>query len=150
MPDIDSDDTDASLAEDVAAELAELRELAAREVAEEFPDHDDPLIPRTSAASALPAYTGPDLMFTDARPDAASQEEAEAAFDDVLRTLAEEGRANVSVADILTRYPYRSRSWLSRRLSAVAEGAIVAPPGLALERAERDGTYTLYSLAAAH
>ncbi|NUR25624.1 MAG: hypothetical protein HOV83_07200 [Catenulispora sp.] len=150
----EDDDRDALLAEEVAAELAELREQAAREVAEEFPEFEpaegEPALPRTSAASPLPAYNGPDLPFADARPDAANQEQAEQAFDDVVRALADEGKNTVSVADILARYPYRSRTWLSRRLSAVAEGAIVAPPGIGVERGEKDGTYTLHHLADAH
>jgi hypothetical protein len=144
------DDRSAVLAEEANADLEDLREQVAREIAEEFPHHGDPLIPDTSAGSAIPAYTGPDLAFADARPDAASQEQAEQAFDDVLRGLAGEGATTVTVADILARYPYRSRTWLSRRLSNVAEGAIVAPPGLGLERAERDGTYTIHHLTDAH
>jgi hypothetical protein len=142
--------TDPDDVAEAAADLAELRDAAAREVAERFPRTPDPLAtPDADPTAPLPAFTGPDLVFGDAKPDAASQQEAEAAFDTVVRHLASEGRSQVTVAEILHRYPYRSRTWVSRRLSAVADGAVIAPPGLALERTDTEGTYQLHHLTPA-
>jgi len=143
MPTTTDDDPD-----DVPDEIATMRHAAAADIAAEFPTDHDPLLPAgVDPAQPLPAHHGPDHPFTDARPDAATQEEAEAAFDAVLRELAAEGRPQGTVTDLLDRYPYRSRTWFSRRLSAVAEGVIVAPPGLVLARTDRNGVYDLYQLA---
>ncbi|MER7003560.1 hypothetical protein ABT297_11010 [Dactylosporangium sp. NPDC000555] len=143
------DDTDD---DGVAADLADAAADVAAEIAARFPRHAEPLSAAaadSSPAEALPALTGPDLAFGGGKPDAATQEQAEAAFDTVIRQFAAEGRTSVTVAEIVARYPYRSRTWVSRRLSQVADGALIAPPGLGLTRGETDGTYKVHTLAAA-
>ncbi len=124
-----------------------------------LPDADDSAEARADAAlyaQVDPAVPIPDPVsgdgvdFAGDLPDAPSPEVAETAFNDLLRRIAMvEGKTEVKVEELVKRFPYRSRSTISRRLSAMAEGEILSPPGIALERTDRAGVYQLSVLAPA-
>jgi hypothetical protein len=124
-----------------------------------LPDSEDPAEARADAAlyaQVDPAVPIPDPVsgdgvdFAGDLPDAPSPEVAETAFNDLLRRIAMvEGKTEVKVEELVKRFPYRSRSTISRRLSAMAEGEILSPPGIALERTDRAGVYQLSVLVPA-
>lgn len=119
-------------------------------IRDQIPANPEPeAIEGQDATAPIPEPTGPVMEFG-GKLDAVSQEEAERAFDALIRTMAyEENRDSISVNDVVQRYPYRSRPWMSRRLSAVANGDLVIDPGLVLERTETAGLYEVRILATA-
>lgn len=120
------------------------------ELDEQIPDQPDAdLVAGMDPSQPIAAYTGPDLAFGSAKPKAESKAQAEAAFDEVLIALANEGKKEIRVKDIVERLKVRSDTWTSRRLSAVAEGVETVPPGIALERGDEAGAYRLHVLAGA-
>lgn len=124
-----------------------------------LPETDDPAEARADAAMYAqldpaqpiePAPDGDGIDFAGDLPEAPSPEVAEQAFNDLLKRMAMvENRTDIKVDELVKRFPYRSRSTISRRLSAMAEGEILAPPGIALERGERAGQYVLSLLVPA-
>jgi hypothetical protein len=98
----------------------------------------------------IPPVDDDGLRFDDGKPDATSPGEAAQAFDALLVRLAGEGRTEVRVVELVEQFPFRSGTWLSRRLSAVADGAVVSPPGLTLERTETAGRYVIHRLNGGH
>lgn len=127
--------------ETVLVQMAE----AETEIADRFPDDDeaDGLTPiRVSGDQPIPPYDGPDEPIRYDKPAPGSPEEAERAFDQLLLEIARTGQQTVTVRELNQRYPYRSRPWLSRRLSAVCDGALLEAYGLVLERdTSRPGLY---------
>jgi hypothetical protein len=110
-------------------------------------DDDDDLIvpanPETGADNVdgripIAPWTGEDTEIIDPLPEATSPEEAERAFDDMLRDLVEKGRFITTPVELATDYPFRSRTWMYRRMQAVIAGEIVAPDGISLSREDGD------------
>lgn len=123
--------------------IEEAREAIPPQPDPEMADGQDPM-------QAIPEPNGPDVQFGGVKPEAVSQEVAENTFDELVRTMAiREGRDSLTVNDVVQRYPYRSRPWMSKRLSAVANGEVVIDPGLVLERTDVPGRYDVKLLATA-
>jgi hypothetical protein len=117
--------------DDIDEDLDLTRVMAAGEDAEPG-DTDD--YAEIDPSRPLPPYHGPNLPIDDGKPEAVSQEEAVRAFDALLVEMAGEGKTEATVAEFADRYRYRLKPWVSRRLIAIAEGAVVSPPGLTLQR----------------
>jgi hypothetical protein len=132
--DDDMDDTDEDI--DVARVLAE---------GEDAEPGDTDGYAELDPSRPLPPYIGPDLPIDDGKPEATSQGEAVRAFDALLVEMAGEGRTEIQLSEVVERYGYRSTTWTSRRLTALAEGAVVSPPGLAVQR-KPDGPAGRYLL----
>lgn len=77
---------------------------------------------------------GPVISWGQTKPRPKSPEEMAREFDRVLVEMHEAGIRAFTNADVMDRCTKWSPSWLSRRLSAVAEGETVSPPGLTIER----------------
>jgi hypothetical protein len=127
-----------------AATIAEMRASGEIEPDPEIDDLD-PSRPLT-----IPRVNPEDEVILDEPPEAPSPEAAAEAFDRALRAVAADtslhdrtGTAVFMVGDLVDRYPFRSRSWFSTRLSDLVEGKLVIPPGLALDRGEKTGQYRI-------
>jgi hypothetical protein len=125
-----------------------------------LPDADDPDEAREDAAryAALdpsqpipPPPGGDGIDFGGDLPEAPSNEAANKAFDDLLRRMAlVEGKAEVTVAELVDRFPYRSRNTIARRLTAMCDPdnpEVLFPPGIALERTDKATRFVLHVLA---
>lgn len=67
-----------------------------------------------------------------------------AEFDRVVTLLADRGATVLRNRDLFEHSTMWSDTWVSRRLSAVCDGTVISPPGLALERVEgRAGHYRI-------
>lgn len=133
-------DADAEEGEEVDA----LAQVLAR--SEDAEDGDQRAYAAVDPTRPIPPMSGPDVQFGDDAPAPVSQAEAEAEFDRVLVEIcAEPGRTTVTTAEMSERYTLRGSSWRSRRLLAVADGAVVSPPGIRLARDEhRAGLYHIH------
>lgn len=74
-------------------------------------------------------------------------DEAERSFDALVRELAfgapDARREVVTVAEMVERFPWRSRPWVARRLAAIANGEVVIDPRLVVERTDVPGRYAV-------
>lgn len=130
-------DTEPTDADELAAIIAE--SMA------ELPCQPEPeLAANTNPSEPIPQFTGENITHPQL-PDAPSDHIAETAFDTAIHDLHQDGKTVFSVADLAARYPYRSRSTVSRRLTALAEGETTTAHGLALERLDRDGMYRIHA-----
>lgn len=86
------------------------------------------------------------IDLTEPKPEAATRAEAELALDAALRGIAADpafadpddptGRTIlVRTHQIQERYPFRTRTWYSPMLAALANGERLCPPGLRVEKA---------------
>lgn len=117
------------------------------EVRSEMPAQpsDELLVTPTNPATPIAPWTGVDMKFG-SKPEALTQQEAEDAFDEVLRSMVDEGIEEFQVDDLVKRYPYRQRPWASKRLSRMCNGELVLPPGMSLERMDTLGRYRIEHL----
>lgn len=127
-----------------------------------LPDADDTAEAQADAAlyaqvnpgEPIPAPAeGDGVEFGGDLPEAPSNDAANRAFDDLLRRMAlVEQRTEVTVSDLVDRFPYRSRNTISRRLTAMCDPdnpEVLFPPGIALERTEKATRFLLHVLAGA-
>lgn len=113
---------------------------------EEIPPQPEPELAATVDPSApIPPWIGENILHGTPKPDAPSEAIAEDTFDAAIREMHQEGQEVIRVADVVARYPYRSRSTVSRRLTALAEGEATIHPGITLERLDRDGMYRIHA-----
>jgi hypothetical protein len=100
-----------------------------------------------------PPPGGDGIDFGGDLPEAPSNDAANKAFDDLLRRLAlVEGRTEVTVSELVDRFPYRSRNTIARRLTAMCDPEnphVVSPPGIALERTDKATRFLLHVLTSA-
>ena len=113
------------------------------------PQPEDPQDRKTFAEvdprAPVKAPPGADIGPLDSgKPKPRDPEAMAAEFDRVLRLIADTGAEVLRNRDLFDHSQMWSDTWVSRRLSAVCEGAVVAPPGLRLERIEgKPGHYTI-------
>lgn len=140
----------AVLAPTTGVHLADMDDDGGGEDMDDIPAQPDAdLVSDVDPSTPIPAHTGDDLAFGAPKPKASSPAAAAAEFDRVLAALSREGHTEVRVRQIVERLAIRGDTWVSRRLSAVADGRETVPPGLALERTDVAGTYRVHVLAGA-
>jgi hypothetical protein len=116
---------------------------------------DARLYARLDPSKPIPALPGGDgITFgSPDLPDAPSNDAANRAFDDLLRRMVLiEGKTEVTVAEFVARFPYRSRNTIARRLTAMCDPEnphVVFPPGIALERTPTATKFLAHVLAPA-
>lgn len=80
----------------------------------------------------------------DGKPAPLTPEQMASEFDRVVVAMAQEGMTVLRNKDLHERCGIWSETWVSRRLSRVAAGEVISPPGVTLERIEgRTGHYKI-------
>lgn len=92
-----------------------------------------------------PMPKGQDIgELEDDKPPPRTPEQMAAEFDRIVVQMAQEGMTVLRNKDLHERCGIWSETWVSRRLSRVAAGDVISPPGVTLERIEgRTGTYRI-------
>lgn len=117
-------------------------------------------VDRNSLAGGLPAHPATPVQdIPDADPDSVdgTPDEWRAAFDALLTQLAREGKQSFTVPDdILPRFrnaegkPFRDRTTIVKRLTAMCEGEVLSPPGITISRpADGSGVYLMEAMTPA-
>lgn len=112
------------------------------------PKMDDPkeqeALEKIDARQPIERGDAPDISFGDGKPGPRNAKEMADEFDRVVVELAREMN-EITNQDVQSRMRTAvDAPWLSRRLTAVANGSIIAPPGITLERRGRGRYGVIY------